>query len=292
LDIKKLPVDENEVADFLGYEIKEIMAEEITEWPGIRRLFQVACAHLFKQENLILINREMARVRKRTCAFHECGHDIIPWHIGLNFACSESAIEPLLHRSIEREAFLCGAEIMMPHHLFIPDMLSVPLGLNAIDALAHRYETSFESTAIQYTKVSRALCAVVVVEPSEAHVPNVQPSDHKAQAQLTLPLNIPHMPMSFFDVRQYPLRVKYCAKSPRFPQYILPGRGIRDGNPIFEAWEAGMALQTEIPAALFDPSAIEIYNAEIRPLSSGQIIAFLWLPDQQYALGFNEKAIL
>src|SRR2546423_489826 len=78
LDIKQPPVNENEVADFLGYKIREVSAEEMAEWPGIEEIFRVACAHLCKRENLILINRKLPRLKKRTAAFHETGHDTTP----------------------------------------------------------------------------------------------------------------------------------------------------------------------------------------------------------------------
>ena len=61
---------------------------------------------------------------------------------------------------------MCGAEIQMPRHLFIPDMLDLPLGIGAIKTLAARYDATFETTAIRYAQMNRGICAIVVVEPT------------------------------------------------------------------------------------------------------------------------------
>ena len=61
------------------------------------------------------------------------------------------------------------AEIQMPRHLFIPDTMDFPLGIEAIEILAIRYDASLETTAIRYAQMNRRICAIVVIEPSANH---------------------------------------------------------------------------------------------------------------------------
>ena len=61
LGIKEPPVNEYAVADFIGCEIRQVYAEDLAKWPGMRDIFRVACAHLLKGENIILVNGEMRR---------------------------------------------------------------------------------------------------------------------------------------------------------------------------------------------------------------------------------------
>lgn len=292
LDIKHPPVDENQIADFLGYEIKEIGSEETSKWPGIWKLFHIAFAHLFKRENLILLNREVTPVRRRLGAFHEFGHDLLPWHTSLDFACSDTAITPIFHQFIEKEAFACGSEIMMPGDLFIPDILSLPLSISAIKALASRYDASLEATAIRYARINPSICSLVIAEPAENQKSQYIDHFHSSPGQLIFPFKIPSTQVRLEDEKKYPLKVKYSVKSHRFPKFIRPGTGIEEGNPIFEAWDSGRPVQAEIPASVFGSSAKWLYNAECLPLGkSGMVLVLLWLPDHQAKLDFENGVI-
>ena len=293
LGIKEPPVNEYAVADFIGCEIRQVYEEDFAQWPGMRDIFRVACAHLLKGENLILVNGEMRRSRQRTCVFHESGHCITPWHCGLNYACTENAIEPIFHQLVEREAFMCGAEIQMPRHLFIPDILDLPLGIGAIETLATRYDATFETTAIRYAQMNRGICAIVVVEPTANYKARTTASDYDSPNQLILPFRNLSTALHVKDADLYPLRVKYCVKAPRFPRYIPPGTGIAEGNPIFNAWNTGIALREELPASVFGCFTGEVYNADIFPMgNTDMVMILLWLPDHQFTLDSRWEVIL
>jgi len=293
LGIKQPPIDENLVADFLGYEIKAVGVEETLERPGLHKILQIACAHLFKKLNLIIVNRDMRRGRKRMSIFHEFGHDCIPWHRGFDFACSESAIEPVFHHLIEKEAFACGSEIMMPSHLFIPDVFSLPLGIDAIKELTSRYDASLEATAIRYAHTNPNICAIVMIEPAENQRPKAIVQDHTPPGQLLLPIRVPLRPLAVEDDKRDLLKVKYFVRSHRFPKYIAPGTGIEEDNPVFEAWATGRPVQEQIPASVFGSSAKWSYNAECVPLGqSGMVLVLLWLPDRHLKLDFKNGVIL
>ena len=291
LGIKELPVNEYEVADFIGCEIREVYADDLAEWPGMQNIFRVACAHLLKQRTLSWSTAKCAARGSVPVCSMNTAHGIIPWHCSLNYACTEKAIVPIFHQLIEREAFMCGAEIQMPRHLFIPDMLDLSLGIDAIKTLAIRYDATFETTAIRYAQMNRRICAVVVVEPSENHEPKTT-TDYDPPNQPVFPFRNLSSVGPIKDESPCPLRVKYCVKAPRFPVYIPPGTGIAEGNPIFAAWNTGIALHEELPASVFGLYTKEVYNAEVFPLgNTGMVMALLWLPDHQLVLDARWESI-
>jgi hypothetical protein len=309
LKVKEPPVDEYDVADFLGYEIREVTEDDIidflqyksqeageekcAEWKRLFRTLQTACAHLLKEENIICVTRDMYPLRKRTSIFHECGHDRTPWHDALAFSCTEKALELTYHQRVEREAFLCGAEIQMPRQLFIPDILALPVGIDAIEALAKRYKASFETTAIRYAQMNRRLCAVVVIEPAEIVSRRIEQAQCVISNQLTLELNDLILPPANTATHSSPFRVKYCIRSPYFPFYIPPRKGIAEGNAVFEVCAYGIPKQDVVPASAFGSSTAERFNADIRPFgSSGFVMALLWLPDHQLAFDSADMGIL
>jgi len=247
-------------------------------------ILRVAPAHFVKQKNLILVHGEMRPERKRTCVFHESGHGVIPWHIQLNYACTENAFEPIVHRLVEREAFTCGAEIQMPRHLFIPDAMDLPLGIEAIKILATRYAASLETTAIRYAQIHRRICAIVMIEPSEPHRPTTTANGNPPN-QLSFSFRDLLADGPAKDQNRCPLRVKYSACSPGFRKYIHPGTGIAEGTLIFEAWDTGIARDGELPASVFGSSTQEVYCAEIFPLGQrGKVMVLLLLSDHQLVL--------
>jgi hypothetical protein len=66
---------------------------------------------------------------------------------------------------------------------------------------------------------------------------------------------------------------------------LADGRDLyQEGHPIFDAWNTGLALHAERLASVFGLCPTEGYQAEIVPLgTTGRVMTFLWLPDQQLA---------
>jgi DNA invertase Pin-like site-specific DNA recombinase len=210
----------HEVADFFGYTIQEVDDEDFAKRPGMREIFQKACAHLFPYQNRILINGELPPLRKRTCGFHELGHATLPWHSRLNFACAAYTLGLGSHRRLERQAFLCGAELQMPHHLFAADAADLPLGIAAIKTLARWYLASLETTAIRYVQTHLHCCALVVLEASRGQPLRRRTPGHQLSHGSTLPFTTWPTLSSVGEEDIPPLRVKYSIKAPRFPHYI------------------------------------------------------------------------
>lgn len=294
--LKAPPICERTVCDYLGLELKEFSLNSIPQSHGLLDIIKTACAWLQRRTNgksRIWVHGETQLERKRLSIFHECGHAILPWHEEFDYLCSEKDIDPTVRSRIEREAFGCGSEFLMPREMFIEDVLSLETSVSAIEQLRYRYVASMEATAIRYAYINPGLCGIVMIEPAENQKPKNIVQDHTPPGQLLLPFRIPPKHTIIADEKKYPLKVKYFVKSHRFPKYIAPGTGIEDGNAVFEAWISGRPLQDEIPASVFGSSAKWAYNAECIPLGkSGMVLVLLWLPDHQLKLEFKNGVIL
>lgn len=291
LGINKIPISEKEIADTLGYGIKEISNQETSSFKDIDEILNLSPAHLLKQYRLILVKDDMLWTRKRCSIFHELGHAVIPWHSNISYSCSGKDLDPKCSKIIERQAFSCGMEFMMPNNLFIADINSLPIGIEAIKKIANRYEASLEATAIRYAKLSQNICAIVVMEPKENHQTNYNYFKSSPEYQLELasliPFNSPNKEEEEMKAGEIILRVKYFVKSFRFPKYIRSGIEIGWGNPISKAWIEEEHVQTEIPASLFGSSSKWSYNAECFPLGkTSKIMVLLWLHDRQQKFKF------
>jgi len=256
-------------------------------------ILNISPAHLFIKNRLILVKKDMLWTRKRCSIFHELGHVVIPWHNSINYSCSEKDLGPECKKIIERQAFDCGMEFMMPSKIFIPYINSLPIGIEAIKETSNYFEASLESTAIRYVKLNQKICAMVVMEPKENQKINLNHSKSSPEYQLELASNIsfnyPNKEEEETEEAELILKVNYFIKSSRFPKhiYITPGIEIDWDNPIFKAWIEDKYIQTEIPASLFGSSSKMYYNAECFPLGfSNKILILLWLPDDQQKLKF------
>jgi Zn-dependent peptidase ImmA (M78 family) len=277
----------------LGYRIKEIDRQEISKFHDIDEILNLSPAHLIKKHRLILVKKDMLWTRKRLSIFHELGHVVIPWHSQVTYSCSEKDLDLECNKTIEKQAFECAVEFMMPSDIFIPYCNSLPLGIEAIKELASYFEASLESTAIRYVKLNRHICAIVVMEPKKNQQTNFNHSKSSPEYQLELasliPFNSPNKEEEEMEEVDIILRVKYFVKSSRFPKdiYIKPGTEIGWGNPITKAWIEEEHVQTEIPASLFGFSSKMNYMAECFPLGkTGKIMVFLWIPDRQQLFKF------
>ncbi|MEJ5377077.1 MAG: ImmA/IrrE family metallo-endopeptidase [bacterium] len=293
--LKEPPICEKTVLDYLNLELKEFSLNSIPQSQGLLDIIKTACAWLQRKTNgksRIWVHGDTLLERKRLSIFHECGHAVIPWHNEYDYLCSEKNLDPMVRNRIEREAFGCGSEFLMPREMFVEDALSLETSISAIEQLRSRYVASLEATAIRYAYTHPGPCGIVMIEPSENQKPKTIVQAHTPPGQLPFPFRMPPKPLPVEDDKRYPLKVKYFVKSHRFPKYIAPGTGIEEGNPVFEAWASGRPLQDEIPASVVRSSAKWAYNAECVPLRSGMILVLLWLPDCQLKLDFKNGVIV
>jgi hypothetical protein len=177
--------------------------------------------------------------------------------------------------------------------MFIEDALSLETSISSIEKLRRRFVSSMEATAIWYAFTHPGLCGIVMAEPGENQKPKAM-ADNTLPGQELFPVKkIPSRRSTLEGDKKYPIKVKYFVKSNRFPKYIIPGTGIEEGNPVFEAWASKRPVQKEIPASVFGSSAKWAYNAECIPLGrTGMVMALLWLPDHQLKLNFKDGVIL
>lgn len=125
-----------------------------------------------KSAGIILVNEASPHQRRRFTICHELGHFLCPFHkpptkdqflcssddMGLTWAGKEDRVA-----CMEVEANRFAALLLMPLPYFRKDLrVRRGLDLDAIVALAKRYDTSREATARRYVEVQDEPCAVII----------------------------------------------------------------------------------------------------------------------------------
>jgi hypothetical protein len=284
---KALPIIAEEVADFLGYEVQYITEEDINEGPPeIRQILDKSPSHLLREENKILVKSGLPDSRKRLCVFHECGHDQIPWHSDYNYHCLEKhVLKPSQHNIAEREAFLCGAEMMWPYYIFLDHLTSLPTGVSAIQTLARDHRASREATAIRYVHVHPGICGIVAVERCTDLLPHLHQSPPCPNGQLELRLNVKARTVQIPQTLQNVYKVKYLSSSPRFDKYVPPGSVIPIDEPHLLELDHFPFRQIELPIGVLGSRSKARFMAESLILDQQSLmLILLWVPDRQGSL--------
>jgi len=215
---------------------------------------------------------------------HERGHFVLPWHKGLDYRCMEKDMSPPVRDKIEREAYRFAVEIMMPTEVFSDDVRNRETSIDTIDYLGGFYQASLEATSIRYAQVHPGYCAIMVVAPGEASKPTDMHMNQLFADAVKQTANIVNGDSQ--DNRR--LMIKYFVRSTRFNRYFRPGTEIHDDNPVFQTWEAGERIQTELRASHFGSSSSQTYNAECMPLGrSGKLLVLLWHEDPEPRISFE-----
>lgn len=285
LGFRHPPICEKEIADHLGIKIEPFDGSQVLH---LRKALQISCSWLKRDsqgKNVIHINTDVSVPRQRLGTTHECGHAIIPWHTETNHISTTHDVDGIAHKVGEKEAFVCGSELLMPSSMFVEDALSMKTGISAIRFLADRYITSLEATSIKYARTHRGFCGILLVEPYEnisnkpAVLRPIQAPSLFTEYMITAQLS--HVA----EERKSPLRVKYFVRSRRLPVYIRPGTGIGVESLIFKSWDSQQILQGEMHASTLGSSFRHSFNVECLPLSYDRmVLVLLWSPDRQYNL--------
>jgi hypothetical protein len=279
-------VDENELVDFLGYEIKPLNPEEHRERieiMGLGDIFDDTCAITYYYESYMFISESIAPTRRRCSIFHEAGHDYNDFHPkGVVSIARGSEVDAASYKIIERDAFYTGSEVMFPLKHFISDSTSLPLQFSSVKSTSQKYSASFEATAIRYALTNQNVMAVVVVKENDLSSP-LSLKSHPLPED-ALPIEIPpsYKPSAPYTPPA-PLRVQYCVTSHNFSKFIKPSTGINEDNLIYKTWKSKLALTGEIPASVFGSSQQFSYTAECIPMY-GRVFVLLSLPDMQNKL--------
>lgn len=283
MGVKNYYVNERDVVDFLGYEIKTITPDQYEQFGDIiGEIFDDTCAVLLRNYNLILLSNRLPPRRERLTLFHESGHDLLPWHHANAFSIRGKDIDPKFHKKIEREAFLAGTEIMYPLKHFVEDSRSLSLSLGSVNSLADRYNGSFEATCIRYALTNSNIMSIVVVKENQPVEEKVIFNIHTNNRQTIIP-NMPHK-KRIKVASTAPLRVQYSSHSYKFPKFIKSGTGIEQGNIIYDCWAQNRYKRGKIPASIFGSSAKFSYFAECVPFQE-KVYVLLWLEDRQMYFG-------
>lgn len=113
MDVRGHYVNEYDVVDFLGYEVKEVDPSQYSEYQDvIGDIFDDTWAISIRERNLILLSKSIPPRQQRISLFHESGHDVIPYHQAHSFSVRGKDTDPMIHKAIEREAFHAGSEVM------------------------------------------------------------------------------------------------------------------------------------------------------------------------------------
>jgi Zn-dependent peptidase ImmA (M78 family) len=155
LNVKTVPVYPRKIARELGIFVRERKAD--SGYDG----------YLISANGTwgIMVNGSIrSTARKRFTVAHELGHYYMDYHDGISYQCSRKDIGNVSSsaKQDEREANEFAVELLMPAKIFMEDVRQRHIGLETINFLATKYETSMTSTAIRYARSSPDACAIVV----------------------------------------------------------------------------------------------------------------------------------
>ena len=118
------------------------------------------------ERGLIRVKPDIAEMgRKRFAIAHELGHWELHKDVSQLFACtSDDMVAPYRISPQEGEANCFAAGLLMPSHLFTPNVMESVLSFETLTQAAKYFRTSRTATAIRYVELSGDYCAVVVAE--------------------------------------------------------------------------------------------------------------------------------
>ena len=285
LGFRHPPICEKQIADYLGVKIEPFDGSQA---PHLRKALQTCCSWLERDKQghcVIRINTDVSIRRRRLGTTHECSHTMLPWHTETNHVSATHDVDGIVHKREEKEAFVCGSELLMPSSMFVKDALSMKTGISAIESLSDRYITSLEATSIKYARTHRGFCGILLVEPYENNSDKPAVLRPIQEPPLFPDYMIIPQPSSDAEEGKPPLRVKYFVRSRRLPVYIRLGAGIGVESLIFKSWDSQQMLQGEMHASTFGSSLRHSFNVECLPLSYGRmVLVLLWSPNWQLKL--------
>lgn len=156
LGIDDVPINPSEIARELGIELQPL-PDDAGGASGM-------LLHVEGQFGICYPTHVTSEGFKRFSIAHEIGHYRLPGHVDAIFSKYGEHVSNDRFQSTnkyEREADHFAAALLMPATLFAVDIKHAGDGLEAIETLASKYETSLEATALRYTQTSRDPVAVI-----------------------------------------------------------------------------------------------------------------------------------
>jgi Zn-dependent peptidase ImmA (M78 family) len=103
-------------------------------------------AMVFWDQNRILIDQELHRIKHRWAEGHEIGHKLLFWHKHYLLGDSKNELSPTCHAIIEAEANYAAGQLLFMQKRFVDEARSTPLSLESLKVLAQRFGNSNVST--------------------------------------------------------------------------------------------------------------------------------------------------
>jgi hypothetical protein len=118
----------------------------------------------------IYISNILGAKKKRFAAFHEIGHEVLPWHNALFQKCSELDLSLKARKTYDAEANSFAAECIYQGERFGRESWDSSFGLKTVLCLAQRYDVSIESACRRYVSASKEVCAALICGHQGAHI--------------------------------------------------------------------------------------------------------------------------
>jgi len=262
--IKKPPVPTELVLEYHGLKLKEFSYSE-SPFPSLDHDIGMRnCSWLNWERKTIYVHKNLSYGKKRNRIFHECAHNHIPWHRGINYFSCENDLFDNRIKAFENEAFQYAAELIIPR-IFLFNDFDSNISYSKIREIQNKYKTSFEMSAIRFIKFNPSKCCFVVAALS----------------------NISSYSLSNFNSYS-PATIQYCAYSKDFPAKFRRGCHIENRSAAHRACFRSLVnnsrYQSPVFLTNFGSSNFIEANAEFMPLpNSSSVFILLWIPDEIYS---------
>ncbi len=167
-DITRAHIEASKFIDRYSFETPEdIRIEDIAMDQGLivrEGVIRGADARLVQngENGIVTINANDDPRRKRFAVAHELGHWKMHRDSKFSSICNDKDMMAVNEEdSIETEANIFAAEVLMPRNLFFPICRSLEPGIASIKKLSSVFDTSFTATALRFIDATKENCFLV-----------------------------------------------------------------------------------------------------------------------------------
>lgn len=152
----------------------------IASFQNIRDIQEVVMSHAGRllpdgKNYLIQVNVHHSKGKQRFTVGHEIGHTLMPSFRGHHYVIQDMTTGTF--QEGQEEEYLCDVAatgLLLPEHLFRPQVASLGLHLNTVIELAHTFQASREATARRLVEMDIWPCALAIwhfsYKSSEMHL--------------------------------------------------------------------------------------------------------------------------
>ena len=118
-----------------------------------------------RTEKTIYVDVNQNAGRQGFVKLHEAGHSVIPWQSPVMLALDNKETLVSYDDEFEAEANHFASVTLFQHHVFLEELVKLPLGVNAGMALAKKFGSSVHAALRNYVLQSKNRCALLVLTP-------------------------------------------------------------------------------------------------------------------------------